>query len=203
MTTPGLDAALGAAIHDALAHPVADAFFEVVSQRAGFALPLLGLVLVGLCLRFQRDGLFTFLVLLATVGCADLLGNGLKHLISASRPCLDLREVLSWMPTECPGARRGMPSNHAINYFTTAAFLWAALRARRVGVAFTAIACAVGLSRVYLGRHYPSQVAVGALIGVALGLAAAHLWRRTAIGQRTSVDRALSEPPSSGAQPHA
>ena len=39
-------------------------------------------------------------------------------------------------------------------------------------------ACCVGLSRVYLGHHFPSDVAVGGALGSAIGLLSARLWRR-------------------------
>jgi undecaprenyl-diphosphatase len=32
------------------------------------------------------------------------------------------------------------------------------------------LAAAIGISRPYLGMHYPSDVLVGALLGIALGL---------------------------------
>lgn len=178
-----LDAEIVAAVHEALAHPLADAFFELVSMRAGFAVPVLALVLAWLCARHRRDGLIAFAALLAVLGCADLLGNGLKHLLARPRPCLELGH-LSWMPETCSGARRGMPSNHALNYFAVALFLWAALRARRIGLPLALLAGIVGLSRIYLGRHYPSQVLVGALIGSALGLALARAFSRTPPGRR-------------------
>lgn len=178
-----LDAELAIAVHDALAHPIADALFGVASMRAGFAVPMLALICAGLYLRWRRDGLITFALLLAILGGADLMGNGLKHLLAQPRPCLELSD-LSWMPVPCSGAHRGMPSNHALNYFAVATFLWAALRERRVGLPLVSISCVVGLSRVYLGRHYPSQVLVGALIGSALGLGLAWAFSRTPLGRR-------------------
>ena len=203
MSVSYADATLVAAIHEALESPLSDALFGVVSLRAGFALPLCALILAGLCLRHRRDGLVTFLALLIAVGSADLLGNGLKHLFAMPRPCLDLRDALSWMPEVCSGARRGMPSNHAINYFTAATFLCLVLARRWPGVALAAVAACVGLSRVYLGRHYPSQVLAGALIGVAVGALGAFAFTRTRVGQRVRKggDHSAAPPAESPAPP--
>jgi len=49
-----------------------------------------------------------------------------------------------------------MPSGHALNFFSAAAFLGLALRRRALTAALFAIAALVALSRVYLGVHYPS-----------------------------------------------
>ena len=80
--------------------------------------------------------------------------------------------------TPCANGRRGMPSGHALNFFSAAAFLGLALRRRALTAALFAIAALVALSRVYLGVHYPSQALAGAALGAALGLIAAWLARR-------------------------
>jgi undecaprenyl-diphosphatase len=62
------------------------------------------------------------------------------------------------------------PSGH-----TSAAFAVAAAFAGTgfgLGPASLALAAGIGLSRVYLGAHYPLDVAVGAVLGTACGLAA-------------------------------
>lgn len=180
-----LDAELLIALREALSHPVADAVLAFVSLRAAFAVPLLALICLGLCLRWRRDGLITFALTLAVLGLADLNGNVLKHLIAQPRPCLELAH-LDWMPDTCPGARRGMPSNHAINFFAVATFLGIALRRARVGLPLALVACAVGVSRVYLGCHYPSQVIVGALLGCAYGVLPALIFAQTRLGRRVA-----------------
>ncbi|MBQ4335394.1 MAG: phosphatase PAP2 family protein [Myxococcaceae bacterium] len=192
-----LDAEILVDLHEALAHPVADAIFAFVSLRAGFAVPLLALICLGLCLQWRRDGLITFALTLAVLGIADLNGNILKHLLAQPRPCLEFAH-LDWMPDTCPGARRGMPSNHAINFFAVAAFLWTTLRRTRVGLPLALIACAVGISRVYLGRHYPSQVIVGALLGCAQGILPALIFAQTRLGRRMAGLPDKSDPSVNG-----
>ena len=39
-----------------------------------------------------------------------------------------------------------------------------------LGLVFVTLATTVGLSRVYLKRHYMSDVIVGAILGIAIGL---------------------------------
>jgi membrane-associated phospholipid phosphatase len=51
-------------------------------------------------------------------------------------------------------------------------------RSRRWAAVFLGVAFLVALSRIYLGKHYPSQVMVGAIIGVLWGFAAAALARK-------------------------
>ena len=57
------------------------------------------------------------------------------------------------------------PSGHATNSFACA---WVIFRAakRKVGVPALALAILIALSRVYVGVHYPTDILVGALVGV-------------------------------------
>ncbi|WP_024506533.1 phosphatase PAP2 family protein [Bradyrhizobium sp. ARR65] len=59
------------------------------------------------------------------------------------------------------------PSDNATYLFAIAAGLW--LISRWWGLFFGVFATLAALARVYLGIHYPSDVLVGALIGIATG----------------------------------
>jgi membrane-associated phospholipid phosphatase len=63
------------------------------------------------------------------------------------------------------GARAGLPSTHATVMFTVAFMLIADPRLRAVGLAVLAIAVATAWARVYVGVHFPVDVAAGALLG--------------------------------------
>ncbi len=154
-----------------------DAFFGWVSQKPAFSHPLLLLILFLLIKDYGRSGLRLWFLLIIFVGLGDVFGNFLKHLLAQPRPCAEFPEtvrlVLEPFNVGCSFTPRGMPSNHALNFFVTASFLGVALRSWKWGIAFGLIAFTVALSRVYLGVHYPSQVMVGAGVGSLLGVVAA------------------------------
>jgi undecaprenyl-diphosphatase len=64
------------------------------------------------------------------------------------------------------------PSDHATYFFAIAAGLW--MISRWWGLLFGVFAAYVSLGRVYEGLHYPSDILVGALIGIATSLALCH-----------------------------
>lgn len=123
---------------------------------------------------------FAALVLIATGGgaariglklglaaaLAALVSQVLKRLWRRARPTAGIAGFTAL--AENPDAF-SFPSGHS-----AAAFAVAMAMAGLVpgGPAFAALACAVGLSRVYLGAHYPLDVAVGACIGLLCGGAA-------------------------------
>src|SRR5206468_3552783 len=79
------------------------------------------------------------------------------------------------------------PSIHAANSFAAAAFLGAFYPTPRV--LFFAVAAAVAYSRVYVGVHYPLDVAGGALCGLLIGWSAAAAlkwWDRAGQARRIS-----------------
>lgn len=160
-------------INQGWAHPMLDGLLWWVSQRSWFALPLAAILLYDSVRRWGPAGGRWFLLLAITVACGDVLGNLLKGWFAEPRPCQvvfeQLRALTGEVATRCGVDPNGMPSNHAINFFAAATFVARATPWRGWRVGLFAVAVLVGLSRVYLGKHYPSQVLAGAAIGVAVG----------------------------------
>jgi diacylglycerol kinase family enzyme/membrane-associated phospholipid phosphatase len=104
---------------------------------------------------------------------ANLIG---KRLFPRRRPAAELLPMhrrLTKRPTSS-----SFPSGHSASAvaFTTAV----AMESTALGVVIAPLAAAVAYSRVHTGVHWPTDVAAGAAIGVAAGLATRRWWPRGA-----------------------
>lgn len=187
-------------INQGWAHPWLDTFFIWVSSRELFAFPLMVIILALLVLRRGKTGLKVWVLLLITIGVGDALGGWLKGLIGQARPCLDLWEhirrpgKLGSQP--CSHGTDGMPSNHALNFFVIATFMGILTGSWVWGGSLIVVALMVGLSRVYLGVHYPLQVLAGAVLGSMTGGLSGWLGRRYLGYDRVSEPRGRYEEPA-------
>ncbi|MDH3227506.1 MAG: phosphatase PAP2 family protein [Thermoleophilia bacterium] len=102
----------------------------------------------------QRMAVFFFL--------ASAVTGVLKRTFHAPRPFWLTSEVRAF---GVGSASFGMPSGHAVG-----ASVWllvaATVRRRWAWLAAIGVAIMIGVSRIYLGAHFPSQVVVGWLVGV-------------------------------------
>jgi membrane-associated phospholipid phosphatase len=90
----------------------------------------------------------------------------IKHLVGRARPRLiDLVGPFHFAPFSFKAVMASFPSGHAVTAFTTASAL--GLFAPRLRILLYLIAIAVGISRLFLRAHYPSDVIAGAAIGLA------------------------------------
>ena len=132
---------------------------------------VLGLVLLALWfvgrdsmtrLRYQV-GVLTALSAMALASWAVFISNGVYF---RDRPFVDLEvSLLFYRPVDST-----MPSNSAAAFIGLAAAVWGLNR--RAGTVLLGLAGAHAFLRVYAGVHYPSDVIVGGLIGVAGALVA-------------------------------
>lgn len=119
--------------------------------------------------RSRREAILGAPALAATIGIADFLGARLKDLIARPRPCMSLLDIQQ-VEAAC-GKVFSFPSNHAINTAVAAAFLQVIYP--RSGWVSWPLVGLIGLSRVYIGAHYVTDVLGGWLIGGLLGGGAA------------------------------
>ncbi len=181
----GLDERLLIWINQDWANPLLDGWFLWLSSKATFSIPLLIIVILVIGFRYHRQGWLLGGLLLLAIAISDALGNFLKDVFQQARPCLELYAYIrnpDGGTSQCASSISGMPSNHAMNFFTLFALLSYFFPRRSVIINSGIVACLVGISRIYLGEHYPSQVLAGATFGLILGTLLALLFK-TKIGK--------------------
>lgn len=172
----GLDESLFRFINQTLSNPLFDVFMPWLSGNR-ILIPI-GILAAAVFVWRGKGRAVLFLLLLAIAfGVTDgLVCNTLKHAIGRVRPCAALENV--HLLVGC-GANGSMPSAHAGNMF--AAAMVAFLFYRRSAWVMFPLAAAVGFSRIANGVHYPSDVVVGAILGMGTGFAVVFtlnaLWR--------------------------
>src|SRR3954447_16859932 len=110
---------------------------------------------------------------LASVAVTSLLVNqGIKRLIRRPRP--SVRHVPAVRQVPVAAFTTSFPSGHAGSAAAFASGVACELPA--AGPPLALVAAMVGLSRVYVGVHYPVDVLVGAAIGAGVGQLTRRIW---------------------------
>jgi undecaprenyl-diphosphatase len=103
-----------------------------------------------------------------------LVNTGLKRLVRRRRP--ELRDVPSKRRLRKQPLTTSFPSGHAAS---AAAFaVGASSEMPKAALPLGTLAAAVAYSRVYVGVHYPLDVAVGAMLGGGIALGTRVAWPR-------------------------
>jgi undecaprenyl-diphosphatase len=135
--------------------------------------PLYVVIVLFLFFKRKKEFPIVLLFIIGSVVCADLFASSLmKPLFHRLRPCHnhEISSLLYLIKDNC-GGRYGFISSHAANTFALATFLFLFLGKEYRWVELLFIwAAFVSLSRVYLGVHYPADIAVGALSGILIAL---------------------------------
>jgi membrane-associated phospholipid phosphatase len=132
----------------------------------------------------RRLGMRALLVLI----CVDTLGNTVKLLLHQPRPYW--LEAVKPLATE---ASYGIPSSHASDSAAVWGYLALRSGSRRLRLATAALILLVGLSRLYLGVHFPHDVAFGWLLGFAVAWAFVRTEARVALwADRQSIPALLA-----------
>lgn len=123
--------------------------------------------------RMQSIGYIVGIALLILL--ADQFTSGfMKPFFERLRPCHDPRwQGILFNYSGC-GGQFGFASSHASNTFAIATYFWLVFRTHSSQWLFL-WAAIISYTRVYLGVHYPADIVVGGLVGIASGFVVYHL----------------------------
>ncbi|MCQ2208088.1 MAG: phosphatase PAP2 family protein [Paludibacteraceae bacterium] len=147
-----------------------DATMWLVSQMLTWTLFYLALLYIVIKDK-QKESIIVILCTALTILLCDQITSGLlKPLVERLRPSHDpsIMGQLSFVKDFRAGLY-GFPSSHASNCFGLALFFSLLLKNKITTGCLFAWAAICAYSRMYLGVHYPLDIFVGTLIGLACG----------------------------------
>jgi membrane-associated phospholipid phosphatase len=145
-------------------HP--DSWYWIQSSSSAYWLPAvatLGTLAWGVMKDDKYDRIMAF-ELFVTAGGSTIISEIIKPIVNRTRPANAYpSEIFTSSATHGPS----FPSGHTTIAFSTASMLALQYKKWYVTVPAYLWAASVGYSRMYLGKHYPSDVLAGAVLGTA------------------------------------
>ena len=175
-----IDVAIFRFINDNLSNPLfgqaeGEGLMPFLSWNS-FFIPGVILFALWMIVKGGTKGRIFVAMMLLTISIGDgVICNELKDAFGRDRPFKVVEDINLLVGK---GGSGSMPSSHTANWFSamTVAFLFY----RRSWRFMLPMSLLIGFSRVYVGVHYPSDVLVGALLGIgyatAIVLGAQFLW---------------------------
>jgi undecaprenyl-diphosphatase len=155
--------------------PRVDRVLDFFDSRTTLVALILVAGLLLLALTRSLRLLVAFALAIAAAGLATLAIRGIVHARVTPHAMLQGRGERS----------HSMPSGHTALAFAAAWMLFAARRS--LALVALLVAAAIALSRVWIEAHFPSDVAVGALIGIAAAVGAEALTSHARIVNRRAA----------------
>lgn len=156
-----LDGAVLLWIQEFARTPLLDPLVKCYTQLGNAGLLWIVLSLAMLCHKSTRKaGAMSLLAMAFGLLCTNV---ALKHLVARERPWLNVAGLKHLVDERDP---LSFPSGHTCAAFACAGVWWRTMPRRWMAAAGLAMAVCMGLSRLYVGVHYPSDVLAGALVGL-------------------------------------
>jgi len=143
-----------------------------------------GLLLLAIAwIRDSKKWTRIFLAMLIAMSLAGVTGHVIKRTIPRPRP--SVHTDMRWGGPRFSSKYHSFPSGHVDA--STAFFCTLFLANRRIGLACFLIPILIGLSRMYLGAHYLSDVVCAAVLGILCALFVAHFLFRQIDDQQSLI----------------
>ena len=158
--------------------PVLDAIFKFITHLGDEGIIWIVLTLVLLCFKkTRRYGIVMGISLVV----GTVIGNfALKNIIARPRPFTVNSDMLANLIVTPPDSY-SFPSGHTLSSFECATALF--MCNKKMGIPALILAALIGFSRNYLYVHYPTDVIVGALLGIAIGVGVYLLYNKYVAGK--------------------
>src|SRR4029434_6853271 len=145
----------------------------------------LGLLLLGIAWRrHSKKWMRIFLSMLVAMAIAGLAGTVIKRTTPRARP--SVKSELRWGGPRFSTKYHAFPSGHVLA--STAFFGVLIFVRRRVGLACLPIPILIGLSRMYVGAHYLSDVVCAAVLGTLCALLVTHFVLQTIRNPQSAIE---------------
>lgn len=142
-------------------------YMTQLHKKPVFIYAVVPLILIWLVRLYQEQIWKILLIVALAVGTADILAyRVIKNFVHRSRPFQN-EEILKWVRQVGEAHGPSFPSNHTANMFALASILGWFFPG--LALLFYFFAVLVGISRMALGVHYPTDVLAGMFLGLFVG----------------------------------
>jgi len=161
-----IDKAVFLFFNKTLANPVFDLIMPVITESDYWRIPI-ALFILALIVFGGAKGRITALLLVLAVTFSDQISSFvIKPFVHRTRPCFVLEGVR--LLIDQPNSP-SFPSSHAANMMSTSVVMFA--QYRKKSLIYLVLAALVMYSRMYVGVHYPADIAGGIITGGLCGCA--------------------------------
>lgn len=145
--------------------PWLDGFMWFMSDKLVW-IPLYLVIIGALFYHFGKKAWIQLVIIALLITCTDRFTSGfMKPFFEQERPCQ--RADLQVRAPEGCGSIYGFASSHAANTMGLAVYMILLFR-NRLTLFMIPWSLLIGYSRMYLGKHFPSDVLIGWLVGLTL-----------------------------------